>query len=123
MLDLDQSIIMPFEVAKNMREAEEIGKQLYTRFLHKRILTQEEAFTDPLPKRNLKLLKIHLAEPRRKADISAIKDQHSKSTQILLAANSGRIITDSVFAHESSTLSSLSYVQRQDVPWRQKRNS
>ena len=104
MLDLDQSIIMPPEVVDNMRDAENIGKQLYDSFLHKRILTQEEAFTDPLPKRNLKLFKAHLAEPRRKSDISAIKDQHSKATQLLLAANSGRTLSDSVFAHESSDL-------------------
>ena len=32
-----------------------------------------------------------------------IKDQHNKGTQILLAANSNRTITESLFSYESST--------------------
>ena len=50
-----------------------------------------------------KLFKAHLAESRWKSEISTIKEQQSKATHILYSANFGRTITDSVFAHESST--------------------
>ena len=104
LIDLDQSLIMPPEVVKSMRDIERTGTQLYTSFMQKRILTQEEAFTGTIPKTNLKLFKTSLSGQRQKSDASVIKDQHSKSKLILLAANSGRKITQSVFTHENSTL-------------------
>ena len=103
LIDLDQSIIMPLEVVNSMRNIEETGQELYSSFLNKRICSQEEAFTATISKTNLKLFKTQLSEPRRKLDISLIKDQHNKGTQILLAVNSGRTITESFFSHESST--------------------
>ena len=45
-----------------------------------------------------------LSEPRRKSEVSVIKSQQAKTTQIMLAANSCRIINDYVFSHESYTL-------------------
>ena len=103
LIDLDQSIIMPMEVVNSMRLIEETGQQLYSSFLEKRICSQDEPFTAILPKTNIKLFKTKLAEPRRKSDIALIKDQHNKGTHIMLAAKSGRTITESLFAHESST--------------------
>ena len=66
--------------------------------------SQEEAFTSTLHKTNLKLFKASLSEPRRKSKVSIIKNQQAKTTQILFAAKSGRIINDYVFSHESSTI-------------------
>ena len=103
LIDLDQSIIMPFEVVNSMRNIEETGQELYSSFLNKRICSQEETFTATMSKSNIKLFKTQLSEPRRKSDVSLIKDQHNKGTMILLAANSGRTITESLFSHESST--------------------
>ena len=102
LIDLDQSIIMPLEVVNSMTNIEETGQELYSSFLKKRICSQEEAFTATMSKTNLKLFKTQLSEPRRKSDRSLIKHQHNKGTQILLAANSGRTITGSLFSHESS---------------------
>ena len=104
MIDLDQSLIMPPEVDKTMRDIEKVGTQLFASFMQKRIMSQEESFTATIPRTNMKLFKTCLSEPRRKSDAAIIKDQHSKSTLILLAANSGRTISESLFTHESSTL-------------------
>ena len=102
LLDLDQSIFMPPNVVDNVREVKYIGFQQYTTFLNKRVSSQEEAFTATLHKTNLELFKASLSEPQRKSEVSLIKNQQAKTTQILLAANSGRIINDYVFSHESS---------------------
>ena len=48
-----------------------------------------------------------MSEPRRKLEVSVIKSFQAKTTQIWFATNSGRIINDSVFSHESSTLPTL----------------
>ena len=50
------------------------------------------------------MFKASLSELQRKSEVSLIKNQQARTTQILLAANSGRIINDYVFSHESSTL-------------------
>ena len=55
-------------------------------------------------KTNLKLFTATLSEPHRKSEVSVIKNQQANTTQILLAANSGRIINGYVFSHEGSTL-------------------
>ena len=104
LLDLDQSIFMPPNVVDNVRKVKDIGLQLYTTFLNKRVSTQEEAFAATLHKTNLKLFKSSLSEPRRKSEVSVIKSQQAKTSQILLAANSGHVINDYVFSHENSTL-------------------
>ena len=110
LLELDQSIFMPPDVVDNVRNVKDIGFQLYTTFLNKRVSSQEEAFTATLHKTVLKLFKASLSEPRRKSKVFVIKYQQAKTTQILLAANSGRFFNDYVFSHESSTLPpSLTY--------------
>ena len=76
----------------------DIRFQLYTTFLNKQVSYQEEAFTATLHKINLKL-----SEPPRKSKVSVIKNQQAKTTEILLAANSGCIINDYVFSYERST--------------------
>lgn len=101
LLDLDQPIFMPPDVVDNVRNVKDFGLQLFTAFLNKRVSSQEEAFTAPIHKSSLKLFKVSLSEPRRKSEVSVIKDQQAKNTDILLAANSGRSI-DYVFSHESS---------------------
>ena len=63
LLDLDQSIFMPPDVVDNVRKVKDIGLQLYTTFLNKRVSTQQEAFTATLHKTNLKLFKSSLSEP------------------------------------------------------------
>ena len=104
LLDLDQSIFMPPDVEDSVRKEKDIGFQLYTTFPNKRVSYQEEAFTATLHKTNLKLFNVSLSEPRRKSEVSVIKNQQAKTNQILLAANSSRIINDYVFSNESSTL-------------------
>ena len=104
LLDLDQSIFMPPDVVDNVRKMKYIGLQLYTSFLNKQVSTQEEAFTATLRKTNLKVLKSSLSELCRKSEVSVIKSQQAKPTQILLAANSGCVINDYVFSHDNSTL-------------------
>ena len=79
------------------------GQELYSSFLNKRIFFKEEAFTDIMLKSNIKLFMTQLSEPRRKSDVSLIKDQHNKGTMILLAENSGRTITESLLSHDCST--------------------
>ena len=103
LLDLDQSIFMPPDVVDNVREVKYIGFQQYTTFLNNRVSSQEEAFTATLHKTNLELFKASLSEPQRKSEVSLTKNQQARTTQILLAANSGRIINVYVFSHESST--------------------
>ena len=78
LLDLDQSIFMPTDVVDNVRKVKDIGFQLYTTFLNKRISSQEEAFTDTLHKANLKLFKASLSETCRKSEVSVIKNQQAK---------------------------------------------
>ena len=104
LLDLDQSIFMPSDLVDNVRKVKDIGLQLYTIIVSKRVSTQEEVFTATLHKTYLRLFKASLSEPRRKSEVSVIKSQQAKTTQILLAANYGRIINDYVFSYESSTL-------------------
>ena len=76
----------------------DIGFQLYTAFLKKRVIFQEEPFTNTLHKTNLKLIKASLSEPRRKSEVK------QKVPSFCWQPNSGRIINDYVFSHESSTL-------------------
>lgn len=103
LLDLDQSIIMPDEVVQNVRNVKTIGAKMYQEFLQKRIVTQEVAFTAPIHQCKLKLFKSALTTPQsNKSAVAIMKDQQTKVSQILLAAQSGRNISESVFKHESS---------------------
>lgn len=105
LLDLDQSIIMPAEVEENVRNVITMGAKRYKEFLQKRILTQEVAFTAPIQQCKLKLFKSDLTAPHsQRSAVATLKDQQAKVSQILLAAHSGRNISESVFKHESSEL-------------------
>ena len=73
LLDLDQSVLMPTDVVDNVRKLKDIGFQIYTTFLNKRVSSQEEALTDTLPKTNLELFKASLSEPRRKSEVPTSK--------------------------------------------------
>ena len=103
LLDLDQSLIMPPDVVDNVRKVKDIGLQRYKAFVDKRIMSQDEAFTEPIPHIKLKLFKASLSQPHQKSEVAVIKDQQTKVIKILLAAHSGRNISESVFSHESST--------------------
>lgn len=102
LLDLDQSILVSQDIVSNVRKIKEIGLERYKAFVDNRIISQEKAFTAPIPNTKLKLFKASLCQPRRKAEVKVIKDQQAKMTQVLLAAHSGRNISESVFSHESS---------------------
>jgi hypothetical protein len=103
LLDLDESIIMPAEVVDNVRNVITIGEKLYWNFLQKRVFTQEEAFTTTITQGRLKFFKSSMTAPQsQRSSVAALKDSHAKVSQILLAANSGRNISDSVFKHENS---------------------
>lgn len=105
LLDLDQSIIMPLEVVKNVRNVIEIGTKMYMEFLQKRIMTQEVPFTAPIQQCRLRLFNSALTNPQGpRSAVAHVKDQHSRASHILLAAHSGRHISQSVFQHESNEL-------------------
>ena len=65
LLDLDQSIVMPTDVVENVRKVKDIGLKKYQAFVDKRICSQEETFTTPIPHTKLKLFKASLAQPHR----------------------------------------------------------
>ena len=102
LLDLDESIIMPPVVVDNVREVKNIGMKRYTLFIDKRIRSQEEAFTAPIPLTRLKMFKAPFSQPSNKSEVAVVKDQQAKVTQLLLAVHSGREIDEGVFSHESS---------------------
>lgn len=102
LLDLDESMIMPPDVVDNVRKVQDIGMKIYNEFVDKRIRSQEEAFTAPIPHTRLKLFKARLSQPRSKSEVALVKDQHAQVTQLLLAVHSGREINEGVFSHESS---------------------
>ena len=77
LLNLDQSIFMPQDVVDNVRKVKDIGFQLYTTFPNKGVSYQEEAFAATLHKTNLKLFNVSLSEPRRKSEVSVIKNQQA----------------------------------------------
>ena len=103
LFDLDQSVIMPQEVVDCVRNVQTIGEKLYQDFLDKRICKGEVAFSAPMQQCKLKLFQHGLTQPKKhKSCVSTLKDQHAKVTHILLAAQAGRCISDTVFKHESS---------------------
>lgn len=102
LLDLDESVIMPPYVVDNVREVKDIGMKRYTAFVDKRVRSQEEAFTAPIPHTKLKLFKAPLSQPHNKSEVAIVKDQQAKVIQRLLAVHSGRKVHEAVFSHESS---------------------
>ena len=53
LLDFDQLIFMPPDVVDNVIKVKDVGYQLCTTFLNKRVSSQEEAFTATMHKTNL----------------------------------------------------------------------
>ena len=49
---------MPTDVVDNVKKVKDIGYQLYTAFLNKRVSSQEVAFTATMHKTNLNLFKV-----------------------------------------------------------------
>ncbi|ELU13546.1 hypothetical protein CAPTEDRAFT_218243 [Capitella teleta] len=104
LLDLDQSIMMPDDVINNVRKISSFGRELYNKFLNERVFDQKVPFNETLKEVNLRLFKDVLKSKSKstKATISALKDEHSKASHLLLAAQGGRPISDDLFGHESS---------------------
>lgn len=102
LLDLDESLVMPQSVIDNMLKARGIGMKGYEEYLEKRISSQKEPFTATLSLTKVKVFKTASSQPQRKSDVAAYKDQQAKVTHLLLAAQSGRSINESVFSHECS---------------------
>ncbi|ELT87138.1 hypothetical protein CAPTEDRAFT_197554 [Capitella teleta] len=104
LLDLDQSIIMPDDVINNVRKISSFGRELYNKFLNERVFDQKVPFNETLKEVNLRLFKDVLKSKSKstKATISALKDEHSQASHLLLAAQGGRHISDDLFGHESS---------------------
>lgn len=102
LLDLDESIVMPPDVVDSVREVKNIGMKRYTVFVDKRVRSQEEAFTAPIPLTRLKLFKAPISQRCNKSEVAVVKDQQAKISQLLLAVHSGRKIDEGVFSHESS---------------------
>ena len=85
LIDIDQSIISS-EKVKNMKDIDEIGQKLCPYFPGKPKSFQEEAFTAPVLKFNLKMFKALLSELYRKFNNSVMKEQQNKYTNMLLDA-------------------------------------
>ncbi|XP_051797479.1 uncharacterized protein LOC127531687 [Acanthochromis polyacanthus] len=100
--DLDESVVMPPDVVHSVREVKNIGMKRYTVFVDKRVRSQEEAFTAPIPLTRLKLFKAPFSQRCNKSEVAVVKDQQAKVTQLLLAVHSGCKIDERVFSHESS---------------------
>ena len=103
LIDLDESLIMNQDVVDNVNRVNEIGLTRYKDFIDKRIMSQEESFNTPIKLTKLKLFKTSLSRTQKKSPVAAVKQQHEKATQLLLAIHSGREINESVFSHETST--------------------
>ena len=58
--DLETRLVMSDEVVNNIRNIKKTGLAAYHEFLNKRVFTQEEALTDPIPACNLKLIRHEL---------------------------------------------------------------
>lgn len=102
LLDLDQSLIMPKEVLDSVKNVRGVGLAKYRQFLDERIFHQKEPFGAPMKQTRLPLFKNILKAKRKPRSAAAsLKDQHSKASQILLAAQAGRNIPEKIFGHEN----------------------
>ena len=102
LVELYAGAIMPDEVTENVNKIKETGKSMYRKLQEERILSQKRSFNAPIERCKVKLFKSALKEPsKEKSLISGLKKQQAKSTDILIAAQSGRDV-ESVFKHESS---------------------
>ena len=75
LFDLEQSLIIPPDVVDNVRKVKDIALQRYKAFVNKWIMSQEDAFPEPLPHIKLKLFKASLSQPWRKSEVAVIKVQ------------------------------------------------
>ena len=78
-------IIMPEEVIMDVREAENIGKKLYQKFLDNRVHSEQEPFTASLSRTKLKLLNHDNKLASQKRAKSMAKTSQQIGTQLLLA--------------------------------------
>ncbi|ELU05323.1 hypothetical protein CAPTEDRAFT_216554 [Capitella teleta] len=92
------------DVINNVRKISSFGRELYNKFLNERVFDQKVPFNETLKEVNLRLFKDVLKSKSKstKATISALKDEHSQASHLLLAAQGGRHISDDLFGHESS---------------------
>ena len=107
--DLENRIVMPDRVVENIRKIKVTGLEAYHKFLEKRVLTQEEALTDPIPACNLQLIRDEVdrkqAKPTERSIVSDMKSQQVKLIDIISAHQAGRPNLDAeVLSHENSLL-------------------
>ena len=105
--DLETRLVMSDEVVNNIRNIKKTGLAAYHEFLNKRVFTQEEALTDPIPACNLKLIRHELEKKSAKINerslASDIKGQQVKLIDIISAHEAGRPnLAEEVLSHESS---------------------
>ena len=81
-----------------------VPSNVMTFVLHALILQEirkSHGLTAPIRKNRLKLLDTSQKSTGNKSEVTSLKEEWSKVIQLLLAANSGREIDKSVFAHKS----------------------
>ena len=102
LIDLDQSVIMPQDVVDCVKRVHVIGLAKYQKFLDERIFSQKVPFSATIKETRLQLFRNVLKAKRKKKSVaSALKEELSKSSQILLAAQAGRDIPEETFGHEN----------------------
>ena len=102
--DLNESIVMPDEVVKNLRSMRRDGKLQFQTILDTRINSQIQAYTDTITRNNLMLFRKALDKKKPtqtvKAVVSERKRQQACVVDILTAHQAGRFVT--ALSRESS---------------------
>ena len=81
------------------------GRLQYTNYHEKRVkapLAERTPWTDPIPMNKLSIIEIKEYSAQNASPLAIMKDEKTKITQLLLAANCGRKIEKDVFSHASS---------------------
>ena len=68
--ELNESIVMPEEVVKNIKQLRNIGEEKFKSFLEKRVNSQSEALTDVIKKVIFNFLENHLIPKNNKKTTS-----------------------------------------------------
>ena len=102
--ELNESIVMPEEVVKNVRNIRSYGEGRFEEFLKLRVNSQGLKYTDPITNSNLVLFKQALETKKTGNTVKSVVSQRKKQTarvvDIISAHQAGRIIT--ALSHESS---------------------
>ena len=92
---------MPQDVVDSTRNVVQHGKEIYSTFVQKRIVPNEEEFTSTLKKSKLKLFHEKRYKSSMPTEAKITKNERTLCMHVCKASQAGRDISN-VFAHESS---------------------